>query len=96
MACCNQWDFLINPEKCMYQIYTYHWTFPQISLHICNQTIAFSSEQQVLGVSFDCPCLNFAAHIKSIWADCLKRLNVLRALSSLRWGPPVPYWDRSI
>jgi hypothetical protein len=24
MACCNQWDFLINPEKCMYQIYTYH------------------------------------------------------------------------
>jgi len=47
-AWCTRWHFLINPDKCTYQIFTSRRILPHISLRICNRIIALSSEQRVL------------------------------------------------
>jgi hypothetical protein len=83
---CNKWHFILNPDKCTYQFYSRSRTSPQIVLRICERPITFSQEKRVLGVIFDCPKLNFAAHVSAVRADCQRRLNVLRALSALKWG----------
>ena len=85
-AWCTKWCFILNPDKCSYQTYSRCRTSPQIVIRINGRPIAFSQEKRVLGVTFDCPRLNFGAHVSAVRADCQKRLNVLRALSALRWG----------
>ncbi len=85
-AWCNKWHFILNPDKCSYQSYSRHRISPQIVIRINGRPIAFSQEKRVLGVIFDCPRLNFGAHVSAVRADCQKRLNVLRALSAQRWG----------
>jgi hypothetical protein len=84
--CCH-WHFLLNPDK--YQLFSNCRILPQISLCMCTQPVAFTQNQQVLGVTFDSPHLNFAAHIQSVQTECLMRLNVLKALSALMWGASI-------
>jgi ribonuclease HI len=83
---CNRWQFRLNPAKCTYQIFTSHRTAPATTLKVCNRNIQYMACQKVLGVYFDSPHLTFREHIRVIRTACLKRLQVLRALSSVKWG----------
>jgi hypothetical protein len=65
-AWCRHWHFLLNPDKCGYQLFSNRQILPQISLCICTWPVAFTQHQWVLGVTFGSPCLNFAAHIQSV------------------------------
>ena len=44
------------------------------------------TEKKVLGIIFDAPKLNFKSHLSFIIGETKKRLNVLRAISSVKWG----------
>ena len=81
-----RWKFLLNPQKCSYQIFTKKRHIPDITLLIANQNIYNSTNQRVLGIIFDAPKLSFREHINYIKTECSRRLCVLRSISSNSWG----------
>ena len=83
---CTRWQFKLNPAKCSYQIFTSRRAAPAVSLRVCNRNIQYVVHQKVLGFYFDSPHLTFKEHIRQTRTACLKRLQVLRALSSVKWG----------
>ena len=81
-----KWKFKVNPQKCSFQIYTNRRIIPFTLLSINQQAIPQVQEQRVLGIVLDAPRLTMVPHIKYLKNDCSKRINVLRAISSYRWG----------
>ena len=69
------------------------------AIHFCNkrklhndpelllgkQTIKVVKEAKFLGIIFDSK-LNFISHIKSLKTRCLKALNIIKCVSSTKWG----------
>jgi len=85
-AWCNKWRFNLNPNKCTFQIFTNKRTSPPINIRICNRAITLVTEQRVLGLLYDSPKLTFSNHIEYLKTECNKRVDIMRALSSSRWG----------
>ena len=83
---CTCWQFWLNPAKCSYQVYTSLWTAPATTLEVCNRNIQYVACQKVLGFNFDSPCLKFREDVRITRTACLKRMQVLRALGSVKWG----------
>ena len=83
---CTCWQFKLNPAKCSYQVFTSRHSTPAVSLRVSNRNIQYVMHQKVLGFYFDSPHLNFKEHVRQTCIACLKRLQVLRALSSVKWG----------
>ena len=50
-----------------------------------NRPISYVNEMKFLGIVFDNK-LTFASHIAKLKADCTKSLNLMRSVSSNRWG----------
>ena len=81
-----RWHFRVNPTKSSFQVFTRRRRVPCLHLTLSGRRLEGVSEQRVLGVQFDAPRLTMAPHIGRVKVECLRRLNVLRALSGLRWG----------
>ena len=82
----SKWHFSINAAKSSYQVYSRRRYIPFVSLRLSGHLLSRVSEQRVLGIIFDAPRLTLSPHIHHVRAVCLRRLNVLRALSGIRWG----------
>ena len=82
----QQWKLIVNPEKCAFQIYTKKKIIPNINLRISHQNIKLTTQQRVLGILFDAPKLSFKNHIINLHKDCSRRIQVMRAISSNKWG----------
>ena len=82
----TRWKFILNPQKCSYQIFTKKRNVPNLTLLISNQNIEQCENQRVLGVIFDAPKLTFKEHVIYLKTECTRRLSVLRSISSNRWG----------
>jgi hypothetical protein len=83
---CTCWQFKFYPAKCSYQVYTSQHTTPAVSLCVSFWDIQNVAHQKVLGFYFDSPHLTFKEHVRQTCIACLKRLQVLQALSSVKWG----------
>ena len=82
----HKWKFMINPNKCSFQILTNKRIIPHTILKISSQLIPRVEKQRVLGIIFDAPKLTLVSHISYIKNECNRRINVLRAISSNNWG----------
>lgn len=82
----DKWKFMLNPAKCSFQIFTKKKNLPTVHLQIMNQQIQQTEKQRVLGIIFDSPKLTLKHHITYLKDECSRRLNIMRALSSNRWG----------
>ena len=40
----------------------------------------------LLGITLDAPKLNFKAHIADLKANCVRRLSIMKCISSIKWG----------
>jgi len=80
------WKFRVNATKCSQQIYTKKRNVPDIVLRINGGALKSVREQRVLGIIFDSPKLTFNAHIEYLRVECRKRISILKAISSRRWG----------
>jgi hypothetical protein len=83
---CTRWQLKLNPARCSYQVFTSCCSTPAVSLRVSNRNIQYVVHQKVLRFYFDSPHLNFKEHVRQTRIACLKRLQVLRALSSVKWG----------
>lgn len=81
-----RWHFKVNSSKSSFQVFTRRRRVPGLTLMLSGRQLQRVSEQRVLGVLFDAPRLTLAPHVRRVRVECLRRLNVLRALSGLRWG----------
>jgi len=82
----KRWKFRVNAAKCSQQIFTNKRTVPDIILRINRSILRNVREQRVLGIIFDSPKLTFSAHIEHLRVECRKRINILKIISSKRWG----------
>lgn len=82
----DKWKFTLNPSKCSFQIFTKKRNLPIIHLEILNQPIQQTDKQRVLGIIFDSPTLTLKHHVTYLKNECSRRLNIMRAVSSNRWG----------
>lgn len=82
----NKFKLNINPQKSTYQVFTTKRIIPNITLRLMSHNLHPATEQRILGIIFDAPKLTFGAHFKYLNIECKKRINVLRALSSTKWG----------
>ena len=70
-----KWKFKENPQKCSFHIYT--------NMRIIPFTL---SRTKSSWHSSECTKAQMVPHIKYLKNDCLKRINVIRAISSCHWG----------
>ena len=82
----TRWDLKVNPNKSSYQVFTRTRRVPVLALTVAGHRLPHSSNQRVLGVLFDAPRLTLSPHLRQVRLDCLRRLNVLKALSGLTWS----------
>ena len=82
----KEWNMKTNPQKSSFQIYTNQRNVPNITLRLLGTNLQLVNVQRVLGILFDAPKLTFCSHITYIKKECEKRIHILRALSSTKWG----------
>ena len=82
----SRWDLKINPNKSSFQVFSRARRVPALTLTVSGHRLSQSLRQRVLGVLFDAPRLTLVPHLQQVRSDCLRRLNVLRALSGLTWS----------
>jgi ribonuclease HI len=75
----------INYQKTVGMIFTRKNVLP-LPLKINGYNIDFVQEYKFLGITFDSPNLNYSKHINKIKADCISRINVMKAISHNKWG----------
>ena len=80
------WKFKLNAAKCSYQIFTNKKRIPETFINIDGDRIEITNKQRVLGVIFDSPRLSFKPHINHLKIEGNKRMCILKAISSNRWG----------
>lgn len=82
----KKWKLSVNPQKSVFQIFTKKRNIPNITIKLYKQNLRLVTEQRVLGMIFDSPKMTFNNHISYITKDCQRRMHVIRALSSSKWG----------
>lgn len=82
---CEQWKFTISIDKTKLQVFTRK-RERNIQLSICNLPIKQTKVQKLLGVHLDAPFLTFKEHIEYLKANCTKRINIMKSISSLKYG----------
>lgn len=82
----EEWKFILNPTKCAFQVYTNKRTVPEITLIMAGQNLDQKIQQRILGIIFDAPKLKFTHHINYLRNDGMRRLCIMRSISSNSWG----------
>lgn len=79
------WGLVVSQEKTTMQVFSRSRKCHPI-IRIKNQAIPIKKEQRLLGLILDAPQLTFGAHIKYLVGDIQKRINIMKVLSSIKWG----------
>jgi ribonuclease HI len=75
----------INYQKTVAMLFTRKKVLPlPLNINLC--PVEFVQSFKYLGVTFNGPVLDWKVHIAKLRVDCSKRCNVLKAVSSQRWG----------
>ena len=81
----EDWGLIFNPLKTYLMVFTRKKNV-NIPIRIRNQLIKQKKEHVVLGMMFDSPRLSWAPHLKQLKTDCLRRIDIMKCLSSTKWG----------
>jgi ribonuclease HI len=84
----KKWKFTVNSSKCALQIFSKRRIHP-IFIRLANSAISTVPVQRVLGIFMDAPKLTFNNHITYLREEANKRTNIIRALSSTKWGASI-------
>lgn len=82
---CQEWGFIINPQKTTLQ----HFTLRKLDkplLKLSGNIIQHTKEQKLLGLTFDSPRLTWGPHIRITQADCHRRINIMKSIASINYG----------
>jgi hypothetical protein len=82
---CNRWGFKISTSKTTVVLFTKQKALQKIDLSIHGQKMKLSSSVKFLGIIFD-KNLTWKEHFQYISKRTSKRLNLLKCLSSTKWG----------
>lgn len=82
---CLTWGVVINPLKTKVQHFTRK-RIPCPDVQFCGATITYNKVQRLLGLLLDSPLLTWVQHVQYLRVEGIKRLNVMKALSSTNWG----------
>ena len=81
----QRWGLEISPAKTHMQLFSNRKIQCPI-IRMNRQLIEDKKEQKLLGLILDAPRLTWGAHIKYLKTDCLKRIDIMKSLSSNKWG----------
>ena len=81
----EMWGLRINLNKTFIQHYTKK-RVPCPVVRIQNRALDYKKEQTILGMVFDSPSLTWKEHIKRLRVDCLRRIDLMKVISSTNWG----------
>lgn len=81
----EEWGMKINPNKTVMQVFSRR-RFVQPIVRMAGQNIKYKKEQRLLGLIFDAPTLTWKAHTKYLKTEGLKRINIMKSVSSVNWG----------
>ena len=84
VAWCDCWGFKISEAKTVGVVFTRK-RYQNVKLKIHGKDIGFKDEIKFLGMIFDSK-LTWNAHINSIVAKCVSRINLMRSVTSHSWG----------
>jgi hypothetical protein len=82
---CSKWGFKISTTKTVIVLFTKRISTPKINLKIFDQHIKISTSVKFLGLIFD-KQLTWKEHFQYIAKRTSKRLNLLKCLTSTKWG----------
>ena len=85
MAWAKKWGIQINFKKTYMQYFTRRKIKCPI-IRINNKVIEYKKVHKLLGLYYDSPLLSWKSHIDYLHADCLKRLDIMKAISSVNFG----------
>ena len=83
---CDKWSIKINVEKTHSQYFTRKRNVGPPRLTYGTTQIEYKRVCKFLGLHFDSPRLTWNDHIKYLIENCNKRINLLKAVSSTKWG----------
>jgi len=75
----------INYQKTVGMYFTRKKIEP-LPLNINLYNVNFTNEYKYLGMTLDSPYLNYNKHINKLRAECLSRLNIIKAIANNNWG----------
>ena len=81
----EHWGLEISKTKTKMQYFT-HKRIIAPTIRTNNYHIEYVKDMTLLGIKIDAPKLTFKTHILYLREDCLKRINILKALASTYWG----------
>ena len=81
----EEWGLEVNLNKTYFQYFTKKRMATPI-IRMNNRVLKYNKVQKILGLNFDSPRLTFKNHIDTLKADCLRRINIMKALSSNTLG----------
>ena len=82
----DEWGLIINPEKTRAQHFTKNTEVKYPEIEFLNSKIKYTKVQKILGILVDSPSLTMRQHTDYLKMDCLHRLNIMKVLSSTKWG----------
>ena len=80
------WGLIINPQKTFVQHFTRKRNISCPLLRIQNKVIEYKKSQKLLGVILDSPRLTYKPHIDYLRQDCIRRIDLMKTISSAAWG----------
>ena len=82
----NRQGFNLSAEKSVCMMFTRKKLTQPPILKMQGKNIRLTTQHKFLGLILDAPYLNWNAHIDNLVTVCVKKLNVLKALTSVKWG----------
>ena len=79
------WGFQWNIGKTFMQHFTRRRMQCPI-IRVQNQVVKYKKKHTILGLIFDSPLLTWKAHTEYLRNECLKRVQIMRSISSYSWG----------
>ena len=82
----DTWKIKLNEKKTVMQLFTRKRNYSVPLLRWKNKVIGVVSQHKLLGMELDSPKLSWHCYIDTLYADCNKRLDILKTLASTTWG----------
>ena len=81
----TKWGLKISSTKTKIQHFTRKRASPPV-LVLDGAPVKYAKQQKLLGIIFDSLCLTWNPHINYLHSDCLRRISIMKIISSFKWG----------
>ena len=82
----TRWGLTISPQKSRLMCFTRKRVSSLPTVSVDHIPLPYTTSHRVLGLVFDGPILTFRQHVTYLRTSCMKRLDVMKRVSGIRWG----------